>query len=65
MKISDVIQKAFIEEGTEAAAATEEGMVPVSVSTLEPEEFIADHPFLYAIVLRKKTLLFVGRLVKP
>ncbi|VDN21076.1 unnamed protein product [Gongylonema pulchrum] len=53
------------EEGTEAAAATMIGMARITSVSFEPQpkRFIADHPFLYAILLRKRTLLFTGRMI--
>ena len=53
------------EEGTEAAAAT--GVVVRAESApLDPFEFVADRPFLFAIRDRPTdTLLFVGRAVDP
>uniref|UniRef100_A0A915ALB5 Serpin domain-containing protein n=1 Tax=Parascaris univalens TaxID=6257 RepID=A0A915ALB5_PARUN len=63
--ISHVIHQAFIEtneEGTEAAAATailmSRSMRP-SAPTL-PIKFIADHPFIFAIV-KNNHILFIGR----
>ena len=63
-KISDVIQQVFVEvdeKGTEAAAATSIGMVIVT-GVRTPVEFVADHPFLFAIRDRRTgAVLFVGR----
>ncbi|XP_037089434.1 LOW QUALITY PROTEIN: leukocyte elastase inhibitor-like [Pollicipes pollicipes] len=68
--VSKVVHKAFIEvneEGSEAAAAT--GMVMMMrcmPSPVEKFEFIADHPFFFAIVDTENGLtLFSGRYVKP
>ena len=69
--ISDVIHKAFIEideEGTEAAAATAVVMVLTStnVEMPKPEEFIANHPFLFYIIDNEtKAILFMGRIMEP
>uniref|UniRef100_A0A646QD79 Serpin 6 n=1 Tax=Hemiscolopendra marginata TaxID=943146 RepID=A0A646QD79_9MYRI len=72
LKVSEVIHKAFIEtdeEGTEAAAAT--GISFVRISVLIPKEldpdFIADHPFLFAIVDKRLSnqILFMGTLIQP
>ena len=66
--VSSVIQKAFIEvneEGSEAAAATGAVMMMRSMPA-PPEQFVADHPFIF--YLRDKTtgmLLFQGRVVNP
>jgi len=66
--VSTVVQKAFIEvneEGSEAAAATGAVMMMRSMPA-PPEQFVADHPFLF--YLRDKTtgmLLFQGRVVNP
>eukprot|EP00091_Calanus_sinicus_P015572 TRINITY_DN3396_c0_g1_i1.p1 TRINITY_DN3396_c0_g1~~TRINITY_DN3396_c0_g1_i1.p1 ORF type:complete len:469 (-),score=154.10 TRINITY_DN3396_c0_g1_i1:132-1538(-) len=66
--VSNVIQKAFIEvneEGSEAAAATGAVMMMRSMPA-PPEQFVADHPFIF--YLRDKTtgmLLFQGRVVNP
>jgi len=62
--VSDVIHKAFIEvneEGTEAAAATAVAMNLRCAMPMNPS-FIADHPFLFAIVdMRSTSVLFLGR----
>jgi len=66
--VSSVIQKAFIEvneEGSEAAAATGAVMMMRSMPA-PPEQFVADHPFIF--FLRDKLtgmLLFQGRVVNP
>jgi len=66
--VSSVVQKAFIEvneEGSEAAAATGAVMMMRSMPA-PPEQFVADHPFIF--YLRDKTtgmLLFQGRVVNP
>jgi len=63
--VSQVLQKAFVEvneEGSEAAAATGTVMIESSSMPAPPEQFIADHPFIFFI--RDKTtgmLLFQGR----
>uniref|UniRef100_A0A9J2Q118 Serpin domain-containing protein n=1 Tax=Ascaris lumbricoides TaxID=6252 RepID=A0A9J2Q118_ASCLU len=63
--ISHVIHQAFIEtneEGTEAAAATailmSRSMRPLAATL--PIKFIADHPFIFAIV-KNNHILFIGR----
>ncbi|XP_077272885.1 serine protease inhibitor 3/4-like isoform X3 [Temnothorax americanus] len=75
LKISKVVQKAFIEvneEGSEAAAVTVIGIRPVSIPI--PAlllEFKVDRPFLYSIV--KSNLetennvvnLFIGHVIEP
>ena len=74
-KISDenlyvnmMLQKTAIdvnEKGTEAAAVTVIGMKETSVAPAPPKTFIADHPFIYAIVeSTSNTLLFIGTHVK-
>ncbi|XP_067303930.1 uncharacterized protein [Pseudorasbora parva] len=65
--VSKVIHKAFVElneEGTEAAAAT--GVVFPSRCYIPPQEFIADHPFLFFIRHNPtKSILFYGRFCSP
>ncbi|MEX2140670.1 MAG: serpin family protein [Pirellulales bacterium] len=68
--ISAALHKAFVdvnEEGTEAAAATGIVVTPLSaVVPSKPEEFHADHPFLFAIVdNRAGSVLFLGRVLDP
>lgn len=66
--VSSVIQKAFIEvneEGSEAAAATGAVMMMRSMPA-PPEQFLADHPFIF--YLKDKLtgmLLFQGRVINP
>jgi len=66
--VSAIVQKVFVEvneEGSEAAAATGAVMMMRSMP-LPPEQFLADHPFLFQI--RDKLtgmLLFQGRVVDP
>ncbi|XP_071450282.1 leukocyte elastase inhibitor-like isoform X3 [Hetaerina americana] len=69
LKVSKVVQKAFIEvseEGTEAAAAT--GMVMVtrySVQVVSRETFRADRPFIFYIAEKNHgTTIFGGQCVK-
>jgi serpin B len=63
LKVSDVLQKAFIEvdeKGTEAAAASYGGAILLS----GPEDFVVDHPFLY-LLKYKEHIIFMGRVVNP
>ncbi|KAL3865726.1 hypothetical protein ACJMK2_043086 [Sinanodonta woodiana] len=66
--ISDVIHKTFIdvnEEGTEAAAATGM-MIRCMAMPMPPENFIADHPFLFLIRDNDTgAILFIGRYTRP
>jgi len=66
--VSTVVQKAFIEvneEGSEAAAATGAVMMMRSMP-MPPEEFVADHPFLFYLRDRLTgMLLFQGRVQDP
>ena len=63
-----VVHKSFVavdEKGTEAAAATVVLMWDKGMPQKE-KEFIADHPFLFAIVdLKTETVLFLGRVANP
>lgn len=65
--ISYVFHKAFInvdETGTEAAAAT--GVVISTTAMVKPQEFRADHPFLFFIIDKPTgTILFMGRVAIP
>lgn len=69
--IGSVNHKTFIqvdEEGTEAAAVTDVGMITTAMPA-EPEKpfrFVADHPFLYAIQdANSGAILFIGVVRKP
>jgi len=66
--ISQVRHKAFVEvneEGTEAAAATAVEMAR-AMSPARPQSFLADHPFLFAIIEREsRAILFLGRVADP
>ncbi|XP_032905314.1 leukocyte elastase inhibitor-like isoform X3 [Amblyraja radiata] len=68
LSVSKVIHQSFVEvneEGTEAAAATAVTMVLTS-AMFSPEEFKADHPFLFFIRHAKtQSILFYGRLTSP
>jgi serpin B len=71
LSISKVIHQTFMsvdEQGTEAAAATGIGMELTSMPDTHEEvfSFIADHPFIFAIIDKKtKSILFMGRFVQP
>jgi serpin B len=71
LAISRVIHQTFIdvkEDGTEAAAATMEGMeMGMNVSwDSKPKEFKADHPFIFFIEDRKTNcILFMGKVEYP
>ncbi len=64
--ISKVVHKAVVEvneKGTEAAAAT--AVVVSKTCWRPPQNFIVDHPFVFAIVdTRTGLVLFLGRVVK-
>ncbi|XP_061094993.1 serpin B6-like [Conger conger] len=66
--LSKVVHKAFVEvneEGTEAAAATAATMI-VGCSRPPPDQFIADHPFLFFIRHNPtQSILFYGRFCSP
>jgi serpin B len=63
--LSAVLHKAFVdvnEKGTEAAAATGALMSLSAAPSGPPEEFIADHPFVFLIRgAATHTILFMGR----
>ncbi|MCP3135979.1 serpin family protein [Pyxidicoccus xibeiensis] len=65
LAIQSAEHKAFVavdEKGTEAAAATAIGMVPVSM----PPELVVDRPFLFLIEdVDTQAVLFMGRIVNP
>jgi len=72
LSISSVLHKAFVEvneEGTEAAAVTSASLIGAAGGTLEERkvyEFLADHPFLFAIRDRESgVILFLGRVTNP
>ncbi len=66
--ISMVVHKAFVsvdEKGTEAAAATAVLMKPRGMPRAE-KVFVADHPFLFAILdMKTESILFMGRVADP
>ncbi|KAF2896169.1 hypothetical protein ILUMI_10005 [Ignelater luminosus] len=67
LKITQVIQKAFIEveeQGTTAGAATEEGFDDRIISNTK--RFVADHPFLFYLRFNPLNMnFFVGRFTSP
>lgn len=67
LTVSDVVHKAVVEvneEGTEAAAAT--GVVATATAFIPPQEFTADHPFLFFIQHKpSRSILFTGRFCNP
>ncbi|XP_049299678.1 antichymotrypsin-2-like isoform X2 [Anopheles funestus] len=67
LKVSKVVHKAFIEvneEGTEAAAATGMIMATFCMIISEPVKFVADHPFIYALMSPEKSVFFIGKACK-
>ncbi|GAA6618945.1 serpin family protein [Scytonema sp. NUACC26] len=71
LKISEVKHKTFVEvneEGTEAAAATSVGIMPLSarVPSKEPFSMIVERPFFCTIRdNRTGSILFMGSIVEP
>ncbi|XP_050092376.1 antitrypsin-like isoform X2 [Anopheles aquasalis] len=69
LKVSRVAHKAFIEvdeKGTKAAAVTYVIMLTSSVISLIPViEFRADHPFVYVLLSREKSVYFIGKISNP
>jgi serine protease inhibitor len=71
LKISEVKHKTFVEvneEGTEAAAATSVGIMPLSAKmpSEEPFQMIVERPFFCAIRdNRTGSILFMGSIVEP
>ncbi len=67
--ISAVVHQAYVEaeeRGTEAAAATAVVMSRAAMVAAPPQEFRADHPFLFLIRdNRTGSILFLGRVVRP
>jgi len=67
LHVSNVLHRAVVEvneEGTEAAAATV--VVSVQRNWRKPRVFRADHPFIFFVQEKStKSILFLGRLVKP
>ncbi|KAJ8279683.1 hypothetical protein COCON_G00067490 [Conger conger] len=66
--VSKVVHKAFVEvneEGTEAAAATAVTMM-LGCAMPPPDQFIADHPFLFFIRHNPtQSIFFYGRFCSP
>ena len=67
--VSEVLHRAVVEvneEGTEAAAAAAMGVMVFGSASMYTRVFCADRPFLFFIQHRAtKSILFLGRLVKP
>ncbi|KAH8254295.1 hypothetical protein KR032_009431, partial [Drosophila birchii] len=66
VRVEKILQKAFIdvtEAGTEAAASTYAKIMPMSMPLNTPE-FIADHPFVFAI-RTASSVLFIGHVEHP
>ncbi|VDO94592.1 unnamed protein product [Soboliphyme baturini] len=65
--VSSGVHEAFIqvdERGTEAAAATGFEIMPMAAVPNQEVRFIADHPFMFAIIDKKhNNILFLGRYV--
>ncbi|MBS0621624.1 MAG: serpin family protein [Verrucomicrobia bacterium] len=70
LMVDAVIHEAYIEvdeEGTQAVAATAVSVGLKALAPLAPEMyFVADHPFLYAIMdTTTGQILFIGRVITP
>ncbi len=69
LSISQVVHKAYVdvnEEGTEAAAATAVVINNCTAYEPPPENFVADHPFFFAIRDNQSgSMLFMGRVMNP
>ena len=67
--ISQIIHKAFVEvneRGTEAAAVTAVVMLGAAMDMPKPEEFRADHPFLFLLIdSYTRLMLFMGKVMNP
>ncbi|XP_050093561.1 antichymotrypsin-2-like isoform X2 [Anopheles aquasalis] len=66
LKITTAVHKAFIEvneEGTEAAAAA--AMEGIEASCIYPSLFLADHPFIYALLSGDGAIYFIGKVTNP
>jgi serpin B len=67
--LSKVVHEAYFaldESGIVAAAATGASIALKSAATKTSKEFIADHPFIFALVdLQTKIPLFLGELTTP
>ncbi|KAK6113062.1 Serpin (serine protease inhibitor) family protein [Brugia pahangi] len=65
ISVGNIMHRGFIEvneKGTESAAATMLDLVPLIFAV--PRPFIADQPFLFAIVKNLNTILFAGQFAK-
>ena len=66
--IKDSLHKTYVdvnEEGTEAAAVTTINMFQVSMPP-PPQQFVADHPFIFTILDNESgTIFFMGRISDP
>lgn len=68
MNVSKVIQKAKIivdEQGTKAAAVTETEVEAGAAGQGDPFEFIANRPFVYAIISPENLPVFIGVVNNP